>query len=93
MNQSQLFNSIWEERPHVSELTGKPLLPRGHPQWHWQFLHVLPKGSYPKWKLNPDNIMLGLPEEHQGQEKFSAFREKHDELRRRYYREFYRKEF
>ena len=55
----QMFKEIWEERPHVSELSGKPLLPIGHFQWHWQFLHVLPKGSYPHYKLKKENIVLG----------------------------------
>ena len=51
-NQAELFNYIWETRPHVSELTGEKLLPKGDFKWHWQFLHVLPKGSYKYYKLN-----------------------------------------
>jgi hypothetical protein len=87
INQSELFNEIWEEREHVSELSGKPLLPKGHYQWHWQFLHVLSKGSYPSYRLNKENIMLALPEEHAIQERFPAFIEKRDELRRKYHGE------
>lgn len=89
-SQSDLFRWIWENRPHVSELTGSPLLPFGHNMWHWQFLHILPKGSYPKWKLNPDNILLALPQEHQKQNDFQVFNEKYQDLRRKYYDEFYR---
>jgi hypothetical protein len=74
-------------------LSGRQLLPEGHPQWTWQFLHVLSKGSYPGYKFNPDNILLALPDEHQRQEQFPAFIEKRDQLRREYYKEFYGKEF
>lgn len=88
-----MFNAIWNERPHVSELSGKPLLPRGHSQWHWQFLHVLSKGVYTKWKLESDNIMLALPDEHGKQEQYPAFIERQDELRRRYLGEFEGKKF
>ncbi len=92
-NQSEMFNCIWQNRPHVSELSGAILLPKGHFQWHWQFLHILPKGSYPKYKLNPDNIILGTPEEHNNQEKYEIFQEKQLELKRQYYKEYYGKEF
>ena len=92
-NQSEMFDWIWDNRPHISEISSEPLLPKGHLQWHWQFLHILPKGSYPKYKLNPDNIMLALPEEHEKQEQYEVFQEKHLELKRAYYLEFYNKEF
>ena len=92
-SQSRLFNDIWESRTHRSELSGAPLLPKGHPQWHWQFAHVLPKGSYPKWKFEAKNIILCLPEEHSHQEQFPVFIEKRDQLKREYYKEFYGKEF
>ena len=92
-NQTELFNHIWETREQVSELSGKPLLFKGHFQWYWQFLHVLPKGTYPKYKLNPDNIILALPEEHENQEQFNSFLERRQELTREYYREHYCKEF
>jgi len=92
-NQKEMFNYIWETREHKSELSGLPLLPKGHFQWHWQFLHVLPKGTYPKWKLNPDNVLLGTVAEHANQELYEVFTEKHTELKRQYYKEFYGKEF
>lgn len=92
-NQKELFNYIWETREHVSELSGTPLLPKSHFQWHWQFLHVLPKGTYKKWELNPDNILLGTPDDHNNQESFPKFVELKEKLRREYYKEFYNKEF
>lgn len=73
---------IWEERDHVSELTGKPLFPYGHFLWKNQFLHVLPHGKYASEALNKRNIMLGLPEEHDKQNEFPAFNDRRDELQR-----------
>ena len=92
-NQSELFNYIWDTRPHFSEVSGKPLLEPNALKWHWQFAHILAKGQYTKYRLNPDNVMLMLPEEHERQETFPAFIEKRDELKRKYYKEFYNKEF
>jgi len=92
-SQKELFKHIWETREHISELTGKPLLSENHPQWHWQFLHVLSKGAYPGYKLREENILLALPEEHQHQEEYDIFHKKYAELRREYYKEFYNKRF
>jgi len=91
--QKEMYKWIWENRSHVSEISGKPLLNQNHIQFIWQFAHILPKGSYPKWKLNPDNIMLMLPYEHENQEQYLLFIEKQNELKREYYKEFYSKEF
>jgi hypothetical protein len=88
-----LFSEIWDEREHVSELSGKPLLPKGNPQWHWQMLHVLPHGSYPAYKFRKENIMLALPEEHAIQERYPKFMERHEELKQQYYKEIYGKKF
>lgn len=92
-NQKELFDYIWETRPHVSELSGKPLLPKGHLKWHWQFLHVLGKGTYPKYKLEPDNIILATQLEHDHQELYPEFIKKQDQLRKLYYQTYYGKEF
>lgn len=62
--QKAMFEKIWEEREHFSVVSGKKLFPKTHYQWHWQFAHVLPKGNYTYYKLNPDNIVLLLPNEH-----------------------------
>lgn len=80
-----MFLEIWEDRPHLSEVSGKPLHPVGHWQWHWQFAHVLGKGSYPKYKLNPENIMLMLPEEHEKQENYQLFNERKIQLKKQYH--------
>lgn len=83
-----MFLEIWEDRPHLSEVSGKPLHPVGHWQWHWQFAHVLGKGSYPKYKLNPENIMLMLPEEHEKQESYQLFNEKRIKLKKEYHERY-----
>lgn len=92
-NQADMFRWIWDNRPHFSEISGKPLLPQGNSKWHFQFMHILAKGIYPKWKCNPENIMLGLPEEHERQDTFPIYTEKKQELTRLYYQTYYGKQF
>ena len=71
----KIFIEIWKERPHVSQLSGKPLHPMGHLKWHWQFAHILGKNVAPSWKENKDNILLVLPDEHENQEQWPEFME------------------
>jgi hypothetical protein len=92
-SQAKLFDEIWEERPHYSEVSGRPLLPKGHPQWYWQFAHVLNKGTYTYYRLNKENIMLMLPEEHAKQEFFPLFQAKHELLKAQYNEKFKIKTF
>jgi hypothetical protein len=89
---AQVREYIWENREHISEISGQPLLYPNHPQWIWQFGHVLNR-TYAKWVLNPSNILLMTVDEHANQEQYPAFLEKQDELRREYYREYYNREF
>lgn len=64
-NQTELFNYIWDTRPHVSEISGRELTAeKGSKLWYCYCLHILAKGKYGKYKLNPDNILLGHNEEH-----------------------------
>lgn len=79
-SERELFSFIWRSRPHFSELTGEPLLPEGDFKWHWQFLHILNKQSYSRYKLDPENIVLGLPEEHERQDDFLIFRERKEKM-------------
>jgi hypothetical protein len=57
-----LFNYIWDNRNHISEISGKPLY--GGNLYLALFLHVLPKGKYPLYRYNPNNIILAKPIEH-----------------------------
>ena len=84
-SQKELFEFSWATREHVSEVSGKPLLPRYDYRWHWQFAHILSKGAYPAFKLKPENIMLMLPEEHERQEQYDLFNERKEALKRKYY--------
>lgn len=60
-SQIELFQEIWNERDHVSELSGKYL---GDEMNSWFFAHILSKGSNPQLKFNKENIMLVTQEEH-----------------------------
>ena len=62
--QKALFIQLWASCQGKSQLSGLPLLPPEHPKFHWQGSHLLPKGSYPELKLDPENIVMITPEEH-----------------------------
>ena len=64
LSEIDIYNEIWSERVHRSEVSGEPLLPKGHPMWHWCFSHLLGKGAYPKFKYDKRNIILKTPDEH-----------------------------
>lgn len=83
----ELFKEIWEERPHVSEASGKRLFPMGHPLWHWQFCHILGKNVAPAYKHRKENIMLMLPEEHENQERIVPFMQRKEKLKAKYFEE------
>jgi hypothetical protein len=63
-NQSELFEWIWNSRPHVSEISGLALPDKRHAQHYWVYSHVLAKGAFPRFKLREDNIILMMPNEH-----------------------------
>jgi len=65
--QSEIFMEIWEERPHVSFLSGRPInIMPGTDLWYVCFAHVLSKAlnKFPRYKLYKPNVQLLLPEEH-----------------------------
>lgn len=60
--ESSVFLKIWEERPHYCQICFVPIaeaIPNN-------FMHVLAKGlnKYPKFKLNPQNIILACADCH-----------------------------
>lgn len=59
-----LFIILYHERGRVSELSGLPLFPPGHPKFHHQGSHLLPKGTYPELRLRKENLSMVTPEEH-----------------------------
>ena len=55
-----VFKEIWSERPHVCQVTDKPIY-----QFDIRcFSHILSKGSYPSYRKDKRNIWLVLPEIH-----------------------------
>jgi len=92
-----IFNEIWNERPHVSEIDGTPLYPKGHKMWHWQFSHLLCKGAFPSARLNKENIVLKTWAQHQlwefhahklrDNEEWRWVFEKRERLKREYHAE------
>lgn len=66
MEEFNLYQEIWKERPHKSEVTGSSL---GREARTYMFHHILPKSKYPEHRLNKDNIILLTFEEHEKVEK------------------------
>lgn len=64
-NQVVLFRSLWYDgsgKRHICPFTGEDLdRYSGREMWFQCFLHVLPKGRYPYFKLNPENIIIASP--------------------------------
>lgn len=85
--EKKMFMQIWENSDKRSEISGKLSYWPGHYLFFNQFGHLLSKGAYPSQRLNPENIMLMTPEEHQKQESFPAFIERRDQLKAKYYQE------
>ena len=54
------FRMIWEERPHHCQVCGVNL-----PVFdHWNYMHVLSKGSFPKFRLLKECIVLACRDCH-----------------------------
>jgi hypothetical protein len=60
--EKEVFESIWKERPHKSQIGGEKI-EEGTPS---NFLHVIPKAKnkYPEYKLLKQNIVIGTWKEH-----------------------------
>lgn len=60
-----VFNQIWEQREHISELSERGLEEFKNTDFYPNlFAHVLDKNKYSKFRLRKDNILLVHPEEH-----------------------------
>jgi hypothetical protein len=60
-----LFDLIWEERSHISQVSGKPLIvDKNNPFFYHQFSHILTKGAYPRFRGLKENIVLKTTTEH-----------------------------
>lgn len=60
----ELFIELWAKCGGKSEVSKKPLLPPEHSQFHFQGSHLLPKGRYPDYRLDPRNIVMMTVHEH-----------------------------
>ena len=98
-SQMEMFNDIWDnmDKPRVCPISKEKLDKLYNTsRWHWCFAHILSKGMFPKWKLNPNNIMVVHPDVHtlidQGTEDqrkksgfdFSVFYNIQEELKKEY---------
>ena len=54
-SESSLFLQILQKRGKT-DLTGRPITVEDARSY--QFAHILPKGMFPEYRLNPDNIVL-----------------------------------
>lgn len=59
-----MFKEIWNERPHISFLTGENLDKYENGFFISCFAHVFSKKAYPELRLDKENIILLTPKEH-----------------------------
>lgn len=59
-----LYKEIWDENPHISEISGTPLPFVFNKAMFFCFAHVLSRGSHPNMTLVKRNIRLMTLEEH-----------------------------
>lgn len=64
-SQIEMFRWIWDNRERRSFLSDRPLDKYRDDVWIILFAHVLNKKNYQAYKLNPDNVVLLTPYEHQ----------------------------
>jgi len=61
----EMFEFIWDALPRICCVTGENLDQfYGTDLWFSCFSHILPKGKFPLFKLNPENIRLVFPDFH-----------------------------
>lgn len=93
------FNEIWNERPHLSEVSQEPI----HAFDICCFSHILPRSTYPLFAAYKKNLLIKTPDEHD-KWQFHQDEIKDDplwkpvfdlkkELTREYYQKFYGKKF
>lgn len=61
-DEATMFDWVWEDRQHVSQVSG--ILLDDVTLYHAMFAHILPKGKFPLYRYNPNNILLVHPLEH-----------------------------
>jgi hypothetical protein len=83
----EFFMSIWNQKPHRSEVSGDYL---GKEPMSTYFHHILPKEKYPEACLDEENIILLTLEEHSNVEndmyKYEEVNERRNQLKLKYER-------
>lgn len=81
----KFFLSIWEKRPHKSEISGKYL---GKEPSSMFFHHILPKNKHPEAKLDEENIIILSLDEHENVEvdmyKYEEINKRREQLKIKY---------
>lgn len=76
-SQIEVFDNVWEAEPHICFLTKSPLRQKDIRM----FAHVLRKGQYTYFKLNPGNIRLLQPYVHDAVDNYEeGYEEKYPEI-------------
>ncbi len=57
------LDRLIRERGALSEISGEPLVEKGHERYHWQLFHILGKGEYPELRLYDANLLLSTWQE------------------------------
>lgn len=62
---TQFYKQLWKERDHVCFVTKEPLDKYYYSSYRRNiFMHVIPKGKFPEYKFNCENMVLGTPQVH-----------------------------
>lgn len=80
MGELAFFKDEWGKREHISEVSGTYL---GENMDIRFMSHLLTKGAFPAFRLNPDNLCLMTIEEHQEWEFKSRENKKWDKIKER----------
>ncbi len=56
----KLMVELYKAQDGRCAISGKPLWPPEHPMFHCQGSHIMPKGTYPEWRLKEWNIIMIL---------------------------------
>lgn len=81
----KLFKSIWKQRAHKSEVSGKKIY--GEIK-SFYFHHILPSRKYPQAKYDPENIIILTADEHASVEidkyKYEEINKRREKLKAKY---------
>lgn len=80
-----LMIQLWAKCKGLSEASGTKLLGPEHRLFHYQGSHLLPKGSFPEYRLDPRNIVMITVDEHERWHTMPhKFREEFPHIAKRY---------